>query len=85
MKPIITSLYGDNIVYVYETADLLKQAAADLIASYAVDVVRHKSTFSMALSGGSSPVGVYEKLVSDKWKTSFPCLHSDTFHVNNPG
>ncbi|MGD8783472.1 MAG: 6-phosphogluconolactonase [Thioalkalispiraceae bacterium] len=79
MKPVNTSLYGDNIVYVYETADLLKQAAADLIASYAVDVVRHKSTFSMALSGGASPVGVYEKLLSDKWKTSFPWQQSHFF------
>jgi len=72
MEPVTTSLYGDNVVYVYETADTLKQAATDLIASYAVAVVMHKTRFSMALSGGSTPIGVYQGLVADKWLETFP-------------
>ena len=72
MEPVSTSLYGDNVVYVYETADALKQAATDLVASYAVAVVMHKSKFSMALSGGSTPIGVYQGLVADKWLEKFP-------------
>jgi len=76
MDPIKTYCYHDNVVLVFATADDLKQAASDYIARYAHDVVANKSTFSIALSGGSTPVGVYQGLVSDKWKTGFPWAQS---------
>jgi 6-phosphogluconolactonase len=79
MKPVTTSLYGDNVVYVYDSADTLIQAATELIAKYAIDVVKHKSTFSMALAGGSTPVGVYQGLVEASWKDTFPWAQSHFF------
>jgi 6-phosphogluconolactonase len=79
MEPVTTSLYGDNVVYIYDSAAALKRAATDLIAKYAIDVVKHKASFSMALSGGSTPVGVYQGLVDANWKDKFPWAQSHFF------
>ena len=76
MEPITSLNYGNNTVFVYESTGDLKAAAIDHIAQYAVDVVAQKSIFSMALSGGSTPVGIYKGLVGKKWFTTFPWQQS---------
>lgn len=72
MAPIKTYQYGENAVSVFDSGKALTDAAADWIAQSALDVVRQETNFSLALSGGSTPVGVYKQLVSEKWLSRFP-------------
>ena len=72
MNTKITHTYGNNLVHVYDSAAVLKEAATELIAQQAVEMVARQSRFSLALSGGSTPVGVYQGLISDKWLKRFP-------------
>jgi len=72
MEATITRTYGNNVVYVYDSVDVLKEAATELIVQQAINTVAQQSHFSIALSGGTTPVGVYQRLVSDKWLKRFP-------------
>ena len=72
MKPTKTCHYGNNIVYIYDSASVLKRAATEHIVRYAVGKSAKKPVFSMALSGGSTPIDIYKGLVSEKWMTTFP-------------
>jgi len=75
MKPLNTCQYGSNTVYIYESAAALKSAATEYIAQHVIAESTKTPIFSIALSGGSTPVDVYKGLVSDKWIKAFPWQH----------
>ena len=76
MKPINTCQYGKNTVYTYDSAADLKLAATEYIAQHAVGESTTKPVFSMALSGGSTPVDIYKGLVTEQWLKAFPWKQS---------
>lgn len=76
MKPISTCQYGKNTVYTYDSAAALKMAATEHIVQHAVSESTKKPVFSMALSGGSTPIDIYKGLVTEKWMKAFPWKQS---------
>ena len=72
MEPVKTFQYLSHRVVVYDSSEELKQAAAETITQYACNIVGQQSNFSMALAGGSTPVGVYELLVKNPYLEKFP-------------
>jgi len=76
MKPANTCQYGKHTVYTYESAAALKMAATEHIVQYAVNEITKNPVFSMALSGGSTPIDIYKGLVTEKWLQAFPWKQS---------
>lgn len=64
--------FGQHHVFVYNTADELKRAAADHIRAVCATRAEQADKVSIALSGGSTPVGVYRNLLLADSATSFP-------------
>ena len=56
--------------HVYENPDAMSEGAAEWIASYITEKLRHKSTFSLLLSGGNTPKKLYSNLASAKFKNN---------------
>ena len=56
--------FGQHHVFVYNSAGELKQAAAEHIRLACAARAKQKGKVSIALSGGSTPVGVYKNLLS---------------------
>ena len=54
------------------TPDALVQAAAEQIARALIESVRARGRASVALSGGSTPRGVYSLLASDQFRSNIP-------------
>jgi 6-phosphogluconolactonase len=76
MDPVKKYEYGDNTVFVFDSSTALKQAAAAHIQQCAHESVKQREYFSLALSGGSTPVGVYAQLVKDEYLSQFPWTQS---------
>lgn len=53
------------IVEVFPSADKLSEAAAERFVKLASDAVRAKGSFTVALSGGSTPKGMHAKLAGE--------------------
>ena len=72
MEPVSELKYGNNTVYVFQSAEDLQVAAADYITQTAISLAADFASFSISLSGGSTPIGVYQKLAMESWKDQFP-------------
>jgi 6-phosphogluconolactonase len=57
---------------VYDDAEAVARAAADLFARLSREEVGERGAFSVALSGGTTPRRVYELLASDEYKERVP-------------
>ena len=55
--------FNQHKVYIYDTATDLAEATTEFIASYCQQLASQQSSVSFALSGGSTPVQVYRKLI----------------------
>jgi len=71
--------FGQHRVFIYDSADELKLAVAEHIRSVCSEKAKYSDRVSIALSGGSTPVGVYQNLLtaneSDS-STTFPWTQS---------
>lgn len=76
MEPADNKIYENNTVYIYESQSDLQAAAADYITHYAHDITSRQPHFSIALSGGSTPKGVYRGLVEKGRINRFPWQQS---------
>lgn len=56
-----------HTVYIYEDVAALAQGACDYIVGHCARLARQQTKVSLALSGGATPVKVYEKLVSQSY------------------
>jgi 6-phosphogluconolactonase len=59
-------------VRVYDDAEAVARAAADLFARLSGEAVEGRGAFSVALSGGTTPRRVYELLASDEYRDRVP-------------
>ncbi len=72
--------FGQHRVFIYNSADELKRAAAEHLGAVCTARAKQAEKVSIALSGGSTPVGVYQNLLkadllvsaTDKSSTAFP-------------
>jgi 6-phosphogluconolactonase len=63
---------GAHGVQVFDDAETVARAAAELFARLSRESVAERGTFSVALSGGTTPRRVYELLASDEYRASVP-------------
>jgi 6-phosphogluconolactonase len=63
---------GSNGVQVFDDAEAVARAAAELFARLSLEAVEERGSFSVALSGGTTPRRVYELLASDEYKERAP-------------
>ena len=63
---------GSHGVQVFDDAEGVARAAAELFARLAREAVEERGAFSVALSGGTTPRRVYELLASDEYKVQAP-------------
>jgi 6-phosphogluconolactonase len=68
--------YQNNTVYIYASQSEMQAAAAESIIRYALDIIANQPNFSIALSGGSTPKGVYQNLIDKKNMDRFPWQQS---------
>ena len=59
-------------VQVFGSVDELNRAAADLVAQIALGAVERRSICSIALTGGSSPCGLYRLLADNPYRHMMP-------------
>ena len=67
--------FGQHQVFIYNTTDELKRAVAENIRVVCSERVKLTDKVSIALSGGSTPIGVYQNLLLDSSEnaiTPFP-------------
>lgn len=57
------------MIQIYNNTAEINTAAADLFVSAAQKAIAEKGKFTVVLTGGSSPVGIYNLLASDDYKT----------------
>jgi len=64
-------------ITVYDTADLLYDGAAALFSEHACKAIGARRRFSVALSGGRAPRGLYERLAGSPWRDriDWPSIH----------
>ncbi len=60
------------MVKIYDDDLAVSVAAADFFVNTAVESVKEKGRFSVALSGGGSPKKLYELLATDKYRNQIP-------------
>lgn len=58
------------MIQIFENTDYLAEAAATLFVRISQEAIDAKGRFSVALTGGSSPIALYKLLASDKYKRS---------------
>jgi len=58
---------GQHNIYIFESPERLKAAASEHMISTCAARAQEAETVSIALSGGSTPVGVYKNLVDDEF------------------
>ena len=63
----------------YADREELSTAAAELFVKVAAESTRARGRFRVALSGGSTPRGVYELLASDRFKSRIDWSSVDIF------
>lgn len=63
---------GKTILHVCPDIASMADAAAQEFARLAIEAVKERGYFSVALSGGSSPPHVYERLLQDDLKSTIP-------------
>lgn len=56
------------MIQIYNNTDEINTTAADLFIEYAQKEIAGKGKFTMVLTGGSSPAGIYKLLASDAYK-----------------
>jgi 6-phosphogluconolactonase len=66
------STEGAHGVQVFDDAESVARAAAELFARLSRESVAERGTFSVALSGGTTPRRVYELLASDEYREHVP-------------
>jgi 6-phosphogluconolactonase len=63
----------------YSNHEKASRAAAQLFTEIAVDAVANKQRFTVALSGGSSPQGLYKLLTANPFKNQIPWKNTFIF------
>jgi 6-phosphogluconolactonase len=63
---------GAHDVRVFDDAEQVARAAAELFTQLSRETVSERGTFSVALSGGTTPRRVYELLASDEYRGRVP-------------
>ncbi|HMK34919.1 MAG TPA: 6-phosphogluconolactonase [Desulfomonilaceae bacterium] len=66
-------------IQVYSSAQILGSSAADLFVETAQTAVEERGRFSVALSGGSSPLELYTFLVRKSWSEKVPWRKTHVF------
>jgi 6-phosphogluconolactonase len=66
------STEGAHGVQVFDDAEAVARAAAELFARLSRESIAERGTFSVALSGGTTPRRVYELLASDEYREHVP-------------
>src|SRR6201986_1818810 len=56
-------------VQVFDDAEQVAREAANLFVRLSIEAVSERGTFSVALSGGTTPRRIYELLASDDYRT----------------
>ena len=64
--------YGRHQVYVFDDQPALQSATAEYLCGICLQHAAQQDTVSFALSGGSTPIGVYERLAQPPWRERFP-------------
>ncbi len=62
--------FGQHRVYIYDSAESLKYAATEHLLMACAERAKHVEMVSIALSGGSTPIGVYQNLVNQDFYSS---------------
>jgi 6-phosphogluconolactonase len=57
---------------IFQTLDELYRASAEMVLECAREAIEEKGTFNLALSGGSTPNGLYDLMASAPFKDEFP-------------
>jgi 6-phosphogluconolactonase len=69
---------GAHSVQVFDDAEAVARAATEEFARLALEAVEARGTFSVALSGGTTPRRVYELLATDEYGARMPW---DSVHI----
>ncbi len=64
---------------IFPDAHALSRAAAQTVVSAAQQAVRQRGIFRLALSGGSTPRGLYRALSESPWREALPWAHTHLF------
>jgi len=80
MPPTTPELTGP--VYVAENTDDLYDALASRLFQAAIDAVRQRGVFHLALSGGSTPEPFYIRLMIDSRYRALPWMHTHLWLVD---
>lgn len=57
-------------IQIFDTKEALFQAAASIVVQTGTEAIQLRGRFSITLSGGSTPLPLYQKLTGDKWSGS---------------
>jgi 6-phosphogluconolactonase len=68
----MSSTHDPHDVQVFDDAEAVTRAAADLFARLSREAVEQRGAFSVALSGGTTPRSVYELLASEEYRADVP-------------
>jgi 6-phosphogluconolactonase len=72
----------DQAICINENQNKLAEMAAEIFVKDALDSVRHRGIFTVALSGGSTPRGLHRLLARDPWQTRIPWPKIHIFWVD---
>src|ERR1051325_6691685 len=74
---MLHATHDSREVRVFDDAEGVARASADLFARLSQESVAERGTFSVALSGGTTPRRVYELLASDEYRerVQWPSVH----------
>ena len=72
----------DQAICISEDQNGLAEMAAETFVSDALQSVRQRGIFSVALSGGSTPRGMHRLLIEDPWRARIPWSKTHIFWVD---
>lgn len=72
----------DQAICISENQNGLAEMAAETFVSDALQSVRQRGIFSVALSGGSTPRGMHRLLIEDPWRARIPWSRTHIFWVD---
>lgn len=69
-------------LHVESDAEAAALRAAEVLAERCAEAVRRRGVFTLALSGGSTPVTLFRLLRTEAWKARFDWVHTRVFWVD---
>ena len=70
-------------VFVYENADAVAHATADVFATIVKGVLADSATAKVALSGGSTPKALFKLLASPNWRDHIEWKRIEIFFADD--